>query len=190
MKSVIIFASGAGTNAAAIIAYFKENQKAHVSLIVCNNENAGVLDIAKREHIPFLIINKKTFNEVLLIEQLHDFKPSIIVLAGFHWKIPAQLLHEFPGKVINIHPALLPAHGGKGMYGIRVHQSVIDHKEKHSGITIHHVNEHYDEGDIIMQARCNVHESDTADDVAHRIHKLEHFYFPRTIEFLLENNSF
>ncbi len=185
MDSIIVFASGTGTNAKAIIEHFNENKKAKVSLIVCNNPEAGVLEIAKKEHIPFLIITKKTFQEVLLLEQLHDYQPSLIVLAGFLWKIPEHFVHEFKGKIINIHPALLPSHGGKGMYGAKVHDAVINAKDRQSGITIHEVNERYDEGAIILQARCAVKEGDTADQLARKIHELEHFYYPRVIEQLL-----
>ncbi len=187
MHSLIIFASGTGTNANAIIEYFKKNGKAKVSLIVSNKADAGVLDIARREEIPFLIVDRKTFHETLLLEQLSSYKPSLIVLAGFLWKIPDALIHAFPGKIINIHPALLPSYGGKGMYGHNVHNAVIDAKEKESGITIHYVNEHYDEGDVIVQARCKVESTDGANELAKRIHKLEHFYFPRAIEFLLND---
>ncbi len=185
MHSLIIFASGAGSNAAAIITYFKQNGKAKVSLIVSNKADAGVLDIAKREEIPFLIINKQTLNGTLLIEQMNDYKPSLIVLAGFMWKVPASIVLAFHGKIINIHPALLPGYGGKGMYGHHVHNAVVSAKEKESGITIHYVNEVYDDGNIILQARCPVQAKDTPDELATRIHRLEHFYYPRAIEFLL-----
>ena len=187
MHSLVIFASGTGTNANAIIEYFKKTGQALVSLIVSNKADAGVLEIAKKEEIPFLIINRKTFGETLLIEQLNEYQPSLIVLAGFLWKIPDHIIHAFHGKIINIHPALLPGYGGKGMYGQKVHHAVLNAKEKESGITIHYVNEVYDEGNIILQARCNVIENDGADDLAKRIHKLEHFYYPRVIEYLLEN---
>ena len=187
MQSIIIFASGAGTNTAAIIEYFKKKKKAKVALIVSNNPDAGVLDIAKAEDIPFLIVNKKTFKQTLILEQLSSYEPSLIVLAGFLWKIPSSVINTFPGKIINIHPALLPGYGGKGMYGHHVHDAVIAAGEKESGITIHYVNEQYDKGNIIVQARCAVKKNDTASTLASRIHKLEHFYFPRTIEFLLTN---
>ncbi len=189
MHSLIIFASGAGSNAAAIITYFKQNHEAKVALIVSNKVDAGVLEIAKKEEIPFLIINKQTLHQTLLIEQLGDVKPSLIVLAGFMWKMPEAIVHAFPGKIINIHPALLPGYGGKGMYGHHVHHAVVAAKEKESGITIHYVNEAYDEANIILQARCPVQENDSPDDLAARIHKLEHFYYPRTIEYLLNNIS-
>ena len=187
MHSLIIFASGKGSNAKAIIDYFKISGKAKVSLIVSNKADAGVLDIAREEHIPFLIIDRTTFKETLLIEQLQEHKPSLIVLAGFLWKIPDPLVAAFPDKIINIHPALLPNYGGKGMYGHNVHNAVLAAKEMESGITIHYVNEVYDSGNIILQARCKVHEGDTTDTLASRIHQLEHFYFPRAIEYLLDN---
>ena len=187
MHSIVIFASGTGTNAAAIIDHFKANQKACVSLIVCNKPGAGVLDIAKANHIPYLIIDKNTFGEQMMMEQIADHNPTLIVLAGFLWKIPGNLIDAYRGRIINIHPALLPAYGGKGMYGANVHSAVIDAKEKESGITIHHVDEVYDNGGIIMQARCPVHHGDNVSSLAKRIHQLEHFYYPRAIEFLLEN---
>ncbi len=162
MHSLVIFASGTGTNANAIIEHFKKNGKAKVSLIVSNKANAGVLDIARREEIPFLIIDKKTFSETLMIEQIRDHKPSLIVLAGFLWKIPETVIRAFPGIIINIHPALLPGYGGHGMYGQKVHDAVISAKDKESGITIHYVNEKYDEGNIILQARCAVNDGDDA----------------------------
>ncbi len=189
MRSLIIFASGTGTNAAAIIDHFKGNGKAKVAMIVCNKPDAGVLDIARREEIPFLIINRKTFNETMLLEQMADCKPSLIVLAGFLWKIPEHIVKAFPDKIINIHPALLPSYGGHGMYGHHVHHAVISAAERESGITIHYVNERYDEGNIILQVRCRVDTGDTASDLATRIHKLEHFYFPRAIEQLLSEQE-
>lgn len=188
MQSIIIFASGTGTNAAAIIDYLKKNPIAKVSLIVSNKANAGVLEIAKKEKIPFLIIDKNNFQEQLLIDQIQEYTPSLIVLAGFLWKIPEQLIKTFKNKIINIHPALLPKYGGKGMYGNNVHQAVIEAGEKESGITIHFVDEVYDNGAIILQARCPVLKNDTTTSLASRIHELEHYFFPRTIEFLLHKN--
>lgn len=185
MHSLIIFASGRGSNAAAIIDHFKKNGKAHVSLIVTNKEDAGVIDIALREHIPYLIVNKHTFQDTLVIDQLQSYKPSLIILAGFLWKIPLSIINAFQDKIINIHPALLPKYGGKGMYGHNVHNAVIASEETESGITIHYVNEVYDNGKILVQARCPVQTKDSPDDLAKRIHHLEHYYYPRTIEFLL-----
>jgi phosphoribosylglycinamide formyltransferase 1 len=185
MQSVIIFASGTGTNAAAIIEYFNTGNKATVALIVCNNPDAGVLEIATKNHIPFLLIDRKTIHEALLLEQLQSYDPALIVLAGFMWKIPADVIAAFPGKIINIHPALLPAYGGKGMYGHHVHNAVLAAGESESGITIHYVNEAYDEGNILLQARCPVLPGDSAHQLAARIHRLEHFYYPRLIDFML-----
>lgn len=187
MHSLVIFASGRGSNAAAIIDYFRQTGLAKVALIVSNKADAGVLDIAREAHIPFLIIDRKTFGEALLIDQIMACKPSLIVLAGFLWKLPDALVQAFPDKIINIHPALLPKYGGKGMYGHHVHAAVLAAAEKVSGISIHYVNEHYDEGQVIVQASCPVQAGDTPDDLAARIHRLEHFFFPRTIEFLLQS---
>ena len=187
MHSLVIFASGGGTNAKAIIEYFKKTKLAQVTLIVCNKPGAGVLKIAEEEGIPTLLINKETFEQPELLQQILQAKPSLIVLAGFLWKVPDALINAFPGKIINIHPALLPKYGGKGMYGQHVHQAVVGAGEKESGITIHYVNEVYDSGNIILQARCSIGENDTPEMLAGNIHKLEHFYFPRTIEFILNN---
>jgi phosphoribosylglycinamide formyltransferase-1 len=187
MDNLIIFASGAGTNAAAIINWFKANGKARVSLIVCNKPQAGVLKIAERENIPTLLIDKQSIQSAEFIATLQSHNPTLIVLAGFLWKIPATMTTAFPDKIINIHPALLPKYGGKGMYGHHVHEAVIAAGEQESGITIHYVNEAYDEGNTIVQAHCPVVAGDTPDSLAARIHQLEHFYFPRVIEFLLQH---
>ncbi len=189
MDSIIIFASGTGTNANAIIEYFNENKKAKVSLIVSNNAHAGVIAIAEKNEIPFLIIDKHRLSETLIIEQLATFNPDLIVLAGFILKIPHTIIKAFHNIIINIHPAILPAYGGLGMYGKNVHNAVITAKEKESGITIHYVNENYDEGSIILQARCKVNIKDTADELAQKIHVLEHYYFCRVIEFLLDTTK-
>ena len=186
MHSLIIFASGAGSNANAIIEYFKKNGKAKVSLIVCNKAEAGVLNIAAREGIPTRVIDKTIFNGQALIDELQSYKPSLIVLAGFLWKIPDGMIRAFSGKIINIHPALLPKYGGKGMYGHNVHDAVIAAHEKESGITIHHVNEHYDEGNTIVQVKCSIKPNDTPDTLAKKIHRLEHLYFPRVVEHCLQ----
>lgn len=186
MDNLIIFASGAGTNAAAIINWFKANGKARVSLIVCNKPQAGVLKIAERENIPTLLIDKQSIQSNELVATLKSHNPRLIVLAGFLWKIPATMTAAFPDKIINIHPALLPNYGGKGMYGHHVHEAVIAAGEQESGITIHYVNEAYDEGNTIVQAHCPVVAGDTPDSLAARIHQLEHYYFPRVIEFLLQ----
>lgn len=178
-----IFASGAGSNAQKIIDHFRQSSTVKISLIVCNKPGAGVLDIAAKENIPSLIIEREPFFRgdaytTALKEHAIDF----IVLAGFLWKIPPVLIQAFPGKMINIHPALLPAYGGKGMYGHHVHEAVIAAAEKQSGITIHYVDEQFDHGAIIFQATCPVLATDTADDLAKRIHQLEHQHYPQVID--------
>lgn len=185
MHNLILFASGAGTNAAAIIDWCKATGNARVALVVCNKPGAGVLDIAARNGVPTLLVDKGSFRSADFVETLKGYKPSLLVLAGFLWKVPGAVVQAFPGKIINIHPALLPAYGGKGMYGHHVHEAVIAAGEKSSGITIHYVNEHYDEGDIIVQAHCPVLAGDTPETLAKRIHKLEHYFFPLTIGYLL-----
>ena len=183
---IAIFASGAGSNARKIIEYFEnKGLRIKVSLIVCNVPNAGVLEIAKEKGIPSLIINKSDFTATGYVESLQNADINFIVLAGFLWKVPEVLVRVYPKAIINIHPALLPKYGGKGMYGARVHDAVIDAKEKESGITIHWVNEHYDEGAIIFQAKCSIDANDTADILANKIHALEHAHFAPTIEKLL-----
>ncbi len=188
MTRIAIFASGAGSNAQKIIDHFRDSDRINVSLVVCNKPGAGVLQIAAKEEIPSLVIEKeKFFRGNAYTDELQEAGIDFIILAGFLWKIPAALIRAYPGKIVNIHPALLPAYGGKGMYGHHVHQAVIDHQEKESGITIHYVDEQYDHGDIIFQAKCPVLESDTADSLAGRIHQLEHQRYPAVIEQLLQS---
>ncbi len=189
---VAIFASGAGSNAKKIIEYFEnKSTPIKISLIVCNVPGAGVLEIAKSKGVPTLLINKAEFSSTGYVESLHNADINFIVLAGFLWKVPEVLVNAYqPGVgdargIVNIHPALLPNYGGKGMYGSHVHEAVIAAGEKETGITIHWVDAHYDEGDIIFQARCAVAPSDTPTTVAEKIHVLEHQYFAPTLEKLL-----
>ena len=191
-QHIAIFASGTGSNAQKIIEYFEARAVAHpgkrpikVSLIVCNVPAAGVLNIAKEKGIPTLLVNKNEFSTSGYVESLRNSEINFIVLAGFLWKVPEVLVHAFPKAIVNIHPALLPKYGGKGMYGAKVHEAVITAGEKESGISIHWVNEHYDEGDIIFQATCAVDASDTPHSLANKIHSLEHAHFAPTIEKLL-----
>lgn len=185
MKSIVVFASGKGSNAKSIIQHFSKKDLAKVSLIVCNNPNAGVIDVALEHNIPFLLVDKDTLSARLFLTQLEEYKPDLIVLAGFLWKIPDSLIQLYSYKIVNIHPALLPKYGGKGMYGAKVHQAVVDAGEKETGITIHYVNEHYDEGAHILQAHCNIKDNENALMVAEKVAGLEHFFFPQTIEYLL-----
>jgi len=184
VKKIAVFASGAGTNAARIIDYFLHHSTIHITLIVCNKPDAGVLKIASQKNIPSLIIEKERFfRGDAYIKELKEI--DFIVLAGFLWKIPVTLIKAFPNSIINIHPALLPKYGGKGMYGQFVHQAVIDNREKESGITIHYVDEVYDSGKMIFQAACPVLESDSAHSLAQRVALLEHEHYPKVIERLI-----
>ncbi|SEK82293.1 formyltetrahydrofolate-dependent phosphoribosylglycinamide formyltransferase [Aquimarina amphilecti] len=186
MKRIIIFASGSGTNAENIIKYFQERKNVEVTHVFSNNLRAKVLKRAHDLKVKALHFDKESFydsNDVLNI--LKDAKPDIIVLAGFLWIFPKKIIDVFTNKVINIHPALLPKYGGKGMYGNHVHEAVVRNKEKETGITIHYVNEHYDEGGIIFQAKTPVEEDFCAEDVAKAIHQLEYKHFPVVIEELL-----
>jgi formyltetrahydrofolate-dependent phosphoribosylglycinamide formyltransferase len=185
---IAIFASGAGSNAKKIIEYFKNSSSVRVALIVCNKPGAGVLSIAANENIPTILIEKdRFFYGDAYIDELNKYKIDFIVLAGFLWKVPPNLIMAYRNKIINIHPALLPSYGGKGMYGNKVHEAVITAKEKESGISIHFVDDIYDHGTTIFQATCPVLETDTADSLAQRIHQLEHQYYPKVIEQLLNS---
>ena len=183
MTRIAIFASGAGSNAAKIIEYFRNHQKTGVTLIVCNNPSAGVLTIAEQEKIPSIIIEKdQFFRGDGYVPYLKSKKIDFIVLAGFLWKLPGSIISAYPNSIINIHPALLPRYGGKGMYGMNVHAAVLQAGDTESGITIHYVDEHYDNGDIIFQDKCIVLPSDTPETLAEKVHKLEHQHFPRVID--------
>lgn len=187
MKRLAIFASGSGTNAENIITHFIENDKATVSLIVTNNANAGVIERSQRLNVPLIIVPKIEFSKPhILIQTLKDYKVDMIVLAGFLLLIPAELINEYHGRIINIHPALLPKFGGKGFYGANVHQKVIETKSLISGITIHHVNEKFDEGEIIFQAACHIDTGETPESLAEKIHHLEKMYFPVVIEKIVQ----
>ena len=186
MKRIVVFASGSGTNAENIINYFKKTDFASVTLLLSNNKEAKVLERVKKHSIPSLVFTKDELNKTdLITKTLHNERPDLIVLAGFLLKFPENILNIFSNKVINIHPALLPKYGGKGMYGMRVHEKVIENSEKETGITIHYVNKNYDEGAIIFQKSFLLSQNDTARSVAEKIHNLEHEYFPKVIHELL-----
>lgn len=188
--NVAIFASGAGSNAQKIIDYFRNSSSVKIALIVSNRKKAGVLQLAAKENVPSLIIEKeKFFSGNGYLDDLASGKIDFIVLAGFLWKVPDALIKAFPKRIINIHPALLPRHGGKGMYGNDVHEAVIGAREKESGITIHYVDEQYDNGDIILQVKCPVLADDTPESLAHRIHALEHANYPVVIEQVIKSLS-
>jgi phosphoribosylglycinamide formyltransferase-1 len=190
IKRIAIFASGAGSNAEKIIQHFRHSDNIVVALIVCNKPEAGVVQIARAHQIPVLMIEKeKFFRGNGYADELTSVGIDLIVLAGFLWKLPASLIKAFPGKIINIHPALLPKYGGKGMYGRHVHEAVLASGDAESGISIHYVDELYDHGKIIFQARCPVLENDTPESLAQRIHALEYEYYPKVIEKLLESET-
>ncbi|MDK2910876.1 MAG: phosphoribosylglycinamide formyltransferase 1 [Bacteroidales bacterium] len=193
MKKVklAILASGNGTNAETIIRYFENHPVIEVAGVLCNKPGAGVIQRAQRADIPVLVFSKNDFEENGLVHQwLHRKNIAYLILAGFLWQVPDYLVKEFKGRIINIHPALLPAYGGKGMYGDHVHRGVLAAGEKESGITIHLVDEIYDHGEIIFQARCPIHLDDTPETLAQRIHELEHKHYPEVIEKVIMKNAF
>jgi phosphoribosylglycinamide formyltransferase-1 len=186
MKRIVIFASGSGTNAENIIKYFKNNALANVVSVLSNKSDAKVLDKASSHGVDNSFFKKSDLIENDVVKNLLiDLKPDLIVLAGFLLKFPSNIISKFPNKIINVHPALLPKYGGKGMYGQHVHKAVVANKENESGITIHYVNEFYDDGNVIFQAVTKILSSDTSEDVAAKIHLLEQKHFPLVIEQLL-----
>ncbi|MDT0557964.1 phosphoribosylglycinamide formyltransferase [Ichthyenterobacterium sp. W332] len=186
MKRIVIFASGSGSNAENLIKFFHNSDNATVIQVLTNNPHAKVLDRCKNLNVSALSFNRVAFSKSKdVLNLLKSSQPDLIVLAGFLWKFPGFILDEYKDKVINIHPALLPKFGGKGMYGMHVHEAVIANNETETGITIHYVNENYDEGAIIFQAKCEVETMDTAEDIAAKIHDLEMKHFPKVVEKLL-----
>ncbi|MEA2105368.1 MAG: phosphoribosylglycinamide formyltransferase [Bacteroidota bacterium] len=183
MNKIAIFASGSGTNAENLIHYFKENKKIEISYIFSNNKNAYVIQRAKNHNIKHYIFSRMEFyNTINILQILQKTNIDFIILAGFLWLIPDYLIKNYPNRIINIHPALLPKYGGKGMYGMNVHEAVLENNEKESGITIHYVNHEYDKGDIIFQAKCPVNKDDTAETIARKVHALEYEHFPKIVE--------
>jgi phosphoribosylglycinamide formyltransferase-1 len=181
--NLAIFASGGGSNALKIIEHFKAHPAIGVALVVSNKKDSGVLDIAHKNGIPTLIIQRQSFYESQeILKVLAEYRVDFLVLAGFLWLVPSYLVRAFPRKILNIHPALLPKYGGKGMYGSHVHSAVKDAGETESGMTIHFVNEHYDEGDIVFQASCALETNDSPADIARKVLVLEHEFYPKTIE--------
>ncbi len=181
VKRIALFASGSGSNAQKIIEYFADNKLVEVNCLLSNRQNAFAIERARLAGVDTLIFNRDQFyNSTFVSDWLHERRIDLIVLAGFLWLVPENLVREF--EILNIHPALLPQYGGKDMYGMNVHRAVIENKEEYSGITIHYVNERYDEGAIIFQATCPVDENDSPESLADKIHTLEHQYYPKVIE--------
>lgn len=189
MKKIVIFASGSGTNAENIIKYFAKAETASVEAVFTNNPKAGVLERAKNYEMPTEVFSKEQLFESEVLHKLNEIQPDLIVLAGFLLKFPANIIAAYPNKIINIHPALLPKYGGKGMYGMHIHNAIIANKETETGITIHYVNENYDEGNIVFQQNIVLTGDETPKEVAHKIHQLEQKYFPTVIEEILKLKS-
>ncbi len=188
MKRIVLFASGSGSNVERIIEYFRSNPIVEVSAVFCNNPNAAVVERAVRNQVPVVVFSKEDLNKGLVAERVRTYFPDLIVLAGFLLHMPHQFVEKFPGKIINIHPALLPKYGGKGMYGKFVHQAVIDEGDQETGITIHYVNEHYDKGEVIFQKSISIDKCKDADEIAAKVQKLEHEYLPKIIEQILRKH--
>ena len=189
-KRLLLFASGNGTNAENIIRYFSKKQSAEVVVVLSNNPHAGVLKKAQKQNVPTAVFSRTDFSETeKILSILASYHPDLIILAGFLWKIPPEVVRHYPRRIINVHPALLPRFGGKGMYGRHVHEAVIKSGETKSGITIHYVNEKYDEGQIIFQKETEISPDETPESLAEKIHQLEYAYFPKVIEEILKNQS-
>ena len=182
MANVVLFASGSGSNVENIVNFFKNDNSVNITCILTNNPEAYVIQRAKKLGIPFKIFTRRELKDNTILDFLLNNKTDLIVLAGFLWLMPSDITSAFKNRIINIHPALLPRYGGKGMYGNHVHEAVVGNKEKESGITIHYVNENYDEGNIIFQAKCEVLPEDSPEDVAQKVHKLEYEYYPKVIK--------
>lgn len=183
MINIAIFASGSGTNAEKLFAKFQNHPQARVALLLTNNPKANVLARAEKYGVPAEIFSRNTlYTTDQVLVTLQDHAIDFIVLAGFMLKVPSPIIRAFPDRIVNIHPALLPAYGGKGMYGAHVHEAVVAAGEQQTGISIHYVNEHYDEGRMILQVSCPVEAHDTAEDVAEKVHRLEHQYYPEVVE--------
>ncbi|MEZ0180879.1 MULTISPECIES: phosphoribosylglycinamide formyltransferase [Flavobacterium] len=189
MKKIIVFASGSGTNAENIIKHFANTEIAKVVSVFTNNASAKVIERAKNHQIPVEIFSKNELLERNVLQKIQKIDPDLIILAGFLLKFPENIIEHYPNKIINIHPALLPNYGGKGMYGMHIHRAIVNNKEKETGISIHYVNENYDEGAIIFQANVALTEEDTPETVAEKIHELEQKHFPEIIQTILEDSN-
>lgn len=185
MKKIVIFASGSGSNAENIIIHFKNKNQGNVVAVLSNNPHAKVISRAENLNVPSVLFDKTQLHDGTVLKILEEIQPDLIVLAGFLWMLPAEIIAHYPNKIVNVHPALLPKYGGKGMYGMHVHRTIFDNKDLETGISIHYVNEHYDEGAVIFQATINIENSATPEEIAEKVHELEHKYFPEVIEKLL-----
>jgi len=187
MKHIAIFASGSGTNAENIIRYFQKHTSIRVAIVLSNKKDAYVIERARRLDIPVYVFDREVFYKTdAILDVLRENKTDLVVLAGFLWLVPENILKQYANRIINIHPALLPKYGGKGFYGMAVHEAVIRSGDKESGISIHYVNEKYDAGQVIFQVRCPVERGDTPETLAQKVHRLEYEWFPKVIERLLQ----
>ncbi len=185
MKQIVVFASGSGSNAENIISYFKKGDLARVSAVFSNNPDAPVLQRAKKHGVPTIVFSKAELQTEKVLQKVNEFRPDLIVLAGFLLKFPDNIINVYPNKIVNIHPALLPKYGGKGMYGMNVHRAVLENGEKETGISIHYVNSDYDEGRLIAQHKVSIEHCRDSESVAQKIHEIEQEHFPKVIENLL-----
>ena len=186
MKNLVLFASGSGSNAEKIIEHFKGSDQVQITHIYCNNPSAGIIQRAERLGVPCRVFDRESYKNGTVLKEVQSLRTDWIILAGFLWLIPGDFVKAFPQRIVNIHPALLPKFGGKGMYGHFVHEAVVAAGEKESGITIHYVNEHYDEGEFIFQQDVNIEDCDSPEAIAVKVQTLEHEHFPKTIERLLD----
>ena len=187
-KKIIVFASGSGSNFEEICKYFKDKKEISIDLLICNNSKAKALNKAKKYGVKTLLISRSSFYERdAALNAILKISPDLIVLAGFLWKMPTKIIDHFPNKILNIHPALLPDYGGKGMYGMNIHNAIIENKEKESGITVHYVNKNYDEGRILFQKAIAINEKESSESLSKKVLKLEHSYFSKIIEKTLIN---
>ena len=187
MKTIAVFASGSGTNAENIVKYFEDSDLARVAVIFCNRKNAGVLDRAHKLGVRSIVCSKEGLEGGEVLNKLKELKVDFIALAGFLLKVPPEIISSYEGRIINIHPALLPDYGGEGMYGMAVHEAVVENEEEESGITIHYVTENYDEGEIIFQESVEVDYEDSPEDVQYKVQQLEHKHYPDVIEYLIKD---
>lgn len=187
MKRIAVFASGNGTNTEGIVNYFEDSELARVSVIFCNRKNAGVVDRARLLGVRCIVFGKDALQNGEVLAKLKEHRIDMIVLAGFLLKVPSEILQKYPDRVINLHPALLPDYGGEGMYGMHVHEAVVENEEEETGITIHYVNDDYDEGEIIFQETVEVDYEDTPEDVQYKVQQLEHKHYPEVIEYVIKD---
>ncbi len=187
MKNIGVFASGSGSNAENIAKYFEDSDLARVAVIFCNRKSAGVLDRAHKLGIRSILFTKEELESGFVLKRLKELNVGFVVLAGFLLKVPTDIVEEYKGKIINIHPALLPDYGGSGMYGMAVHEAVVENEEEESGITIHYVSDNYDEGEILFQETVEVDYEDSPEDVQYKVLQLEHKHYPEVIEYVIKD---